>query len=299
VSRTGEQPPGNPAAGPDEGKPAGEVPGFDQRRARARLALLEQEVTLAEALKDLEEASARPAPPPGTDDTQAPTRARAERAAAQARHWISKLAPVVGDPESVTDEHGLLPRDRRERFLAEFAATINAETSALAGKLPALRATLAATGGRQQRAPIREEIRQGTARLAYLRALPPFTAGHMCSECPSPMAWHATSVTFCLESGAVLSEPCPSWPVWNAKIATGIARYAEAIREHYAAPAPKPEPAPQPLAVIAAGTSVEDLISRLTQIQAGHPGAQIRRGKKHSWEIWPATAGHTTSKHQA
>src|SRR6185437_13524437 len=109
VSRTGEQPPGNPAAGPDEGKPAGEVPGFDQRRARARLALLDQELTLAEALKDLEEASARPAPPPGTDDTWAPTRARAERAAAQVRHWISKLAPVVGDPESVTDEHGLLP----------------------------------------------------------------------------------------------------------------------------------------------------------------------------------------------
>lgn len=171
---TQQQEPGNPAVGHDEGKSAGQVPGYDQRRARARLALLEQEVTLAEALRNLEEAADRPAPPPGIPDPWEPSRARAERAAAEARHWISELARVVGDPENVADEHGRLPRDRRDSFLGEFAANINAEAASLNGRLPALRASLKTTRGRQERAAIREELGQGTARLAYLQALPPF-----------------------------------------------------------------------------------------------------------------------------
>lgn len=73
---TQQQEPGNPAVGHDEGKSASRVPtGYGQRRARARLALLEQEVTLAEALRNLEEAAGRPAPPPGIPDPWGPSRA--------------------------------------------------------------------------------------------------------------------------------------------------------------------------------------------------------------------------------
>lgn len=64
------------------------------------------------------------------------------------------------------------------------------------------------------------------------------------------MAWHATGVTSCLETGAILAEPCRSWPVWSAKIAAGLARLAEMIRQEQKAPVP--EPAAQLLAVIAA-----------------------------------------------
>ena len=198
---------------------------------------------------------------------------------------------MVGDPESVADEHGRLPRDRRDSFLGEFAANINAEAASLSGRLPALRASLKTTRGRQERAAIREELGQGTARLAYLQALPPFTASDMCSECPSPMAWHATGVTFCLESGAILSEPCRSWPVWNAKIAAGLARIAEMMQKQRKTP--PPVPSSQLLAVIAAGSPVADVIAQLTRVQAGHPGARVQRGKKDSWEIWSATADKT------
>jgi hypothetical protein len=47
-----------------------------------------------------------------------------------------------------------------------------------------------------------------------------------------------------------------------------------------------PEPDSQLLAVIDAGTSLEDVIARLAQVQAEHPGAQVRSGRQGSWEIW-------------
>jgi hypothetical protein len=88
---------------------AGQLAGYDSRRARARLALIEQQVTLTEALATLQEETARPAVPPGIPDLREPARAAAERAAADARHWISELTPVVADPDAVADEHGRLP----------------------------------------------------------------------------------------------------------------------------------------------------------------------------------------------
>lgn len=52
----------------------------------------------------------RPGLPAGAADPWEQARARAERAPVGARRWISDLAPLAGDPEAVTDEHGRLPR---------------------------------------------------------------------------------------------------------------------------------------------------------------------------------------------
>jgi hypothetical protein len=265
---------------------SGQAPGYDQRRARARLALIEQQVTLAEALAELEEADACPAPEPGARDQWEQWRAQTERAATSARHWISQLTPFVGDPETVADEYGRLPRERRGELVIEFAAKINAEAAALSEKLPALRAQLKSLRGRQERAVVRQELSRGAIRLTYLQGLPAFTADEMCSECAWPMAWHSTGVTYCLESLARLSSPCDSWPVWNAKIAAGLARWAEVMRQERRTAAPAPKPAPQLLAVIDAGSSVQDVITQLTQVQAGYPSAKVRRGKRNSWQIW-------------
>lgn len=265
---------------------AGQAPSYDPRRARARLALIEQQVTLTEALATLRETAARPVLPPGVPDLREPARAEAKRAAADARRWISELAPVVADPETVSDEHGRLPSDRREEFLVAFTAKVSNEAATLREKLPVLRAALKTTRGREERAAVRDELRQGTARLAYLQALPAFTAADMCSECPWPMAWHSTGATFCLETGAILSEPCRSWPVWNAKIATGLARVAEMLQHKQKAPVS--QSAREVIAIIAAGSSVDDVIAELTRVQAEHPGAQVQRGKRDSWQIWSA-----------
>jgi hypothetical protein len=39
--------------------------------------------------------------------------------------------------------------------------------------------------------------------------------------------------------------------------------------------------------VVSAGAPIEEVIARLTAVQAEHPGAQIRQGKQNRWEIWP------------
>jgi len=55
-----------------------------------------------------------------------------------------------------------------------------------------------------------------------------------------------------------------------------------------ARPAEPPAPKPTPIAVIAAGTPIEDVIAKLTEIQADHPGPQIHQGKRNRREIWPS-----------
>lgn len=282
MNDAGHAPPGTCAAGEAEDR-AQRASRYDARRARARLALIEQQVGLASAVRDREEILARQPTPISLGDPLEVARISAEKAISDAERWIGQLIPLVGDPETVVDEHGWLPSERRERFLSEFAASFNAELSGLHERLPALRAGLKVTQGRKERAAIREKLRKGTARLAYLQAVPPFTAPDMCSECPWPMNWHDIGVTFCLTSGATLSKPCDAWPVWREQLMAGLIRVAEMMQRKKAPPAPTP--VPQPLAVIPSA-SVEETIARLTAVQAEHPGAQIRPGKQNCWEIW-------------
>jgi hypothetical protein len=96
-------------------------------------------------------------------------------------------------------------------------------------------------------------------------------------------------------SSAILREPCPSWPVWNAKITAGLARFAEAMRPRQTAPAP--QPVPQPLAVIAAGSPVEDLIARLARSRPCTP--EPRSATAGAWKICPAAPSQATSERQA
>jgi hypothetical protein len=158
------------------------------------------------------------------------------------------------------------------------------------GAGPLARLDLKTTKGSDKRTAIREELRKGTARLAYLEAVPPFTASDMCSACPTPMDWHDTAFTYCLKSGAFLSGTCDAWPGWSEQREIGRQRAIEVLRR---AQERKEEqqptvPTPQLLAVIDLGKSVEEAIAQLTAVQAEHPGAQVRRGKRNCWEIWSA-----------
>ena len=62
-------------------------------------------------------------------------------------------------------------------------------------------------------------------------------------------------------------------------------------------PAEPPAPKPRPIAVIAGGAPIEDIIAKLTAIQADHPGAQIRQGKRNRLEIWPRITHPANGQH--
>jgi hypothetical protein len=113
--------------------------------------------------------------------------------------------------------------------------------------------------------------------------MPPIEASGMCSEFVSP-AWHEPGVTYSLDGAEETGGPCLAWPRW----ADGVNTIREALRQAAQGPPKATPPTPEPIAVLAPGVSIEDVVARLTAIQANHPGAQVRQGRGHCWEIWPA-----------
>ncbi len=181
------------------------------------------------------------------------------------------------------DERGWLPAERRELSLTLFKVRREAEVRELRARVPARQAELKTMKGRAGRAELREALQTDTARLASLEAMPPMQAADMCSECADP-AWHSPGVTFNLTDGSTTGGPCPAWPQWARKVEMVRAELRKIASQPKAEPPPPP---PRPIAVITAGLPIEDVIAKLTAVQADHPGAQLRQGKRNRWEIWP------------
>jgi len=184
----------------------------------------------------------------------------------------------------VADANGWLPAERREMALVMFKSRRGLQVRYLRARVADAQATLKSLKGQAERAKVHETLRQDQAHLAYWEQMAPLQAADMCSECESP-AWHAPGATYSTDGFYVTGGPCPAWPRW----AKGVAAVREAVRQARQGP-PKepPPPPPQPIAVLAPGAPIEEVIAQLTTIQAGHPGAEVRQGRGHRWEIWPA-----------
>jgi len=118
--------------------------------------------------------------------------------------------------------------------------------------------------------------------------VPALSAEDMCSECPQPAKWHLTGrVTPIGWQG-----PCPARPGWRKCIETGRALLVEAANKREQPEATRPEP--WRVAVIPSSLPIADVTSRLTELQAQYPDAEVRRGRGNSWELWsvlPASPG--------
>ena len=251
-------------------------------RAQARLALLEEQGMLADKVRERDEFTSRD-PFPGMDARQRSNHLAALEAAIAARQRaVDELAAAAGDPETVCDELGWLPAERRELSLRLFKERRWAEIQQLRTRIPARQAELKTLTGRDERTKLRQALRTDAARLATLEAIAPMQAGDMCPECADP-AQHTPEVTYDLTDLSSTGGPCPAWPQWAHK----VDMVRRALREPPARPAEPPAPRPRPSAVIAAGLPIEDLIAKLDAIRAEHPGAQIRQGKRNRLEIWP------------
>ena len=155
---------------------------------------------------------------------------------------------MAGDPETVCDERGWLPAERRELSLRAFKDRRAAEVRQLRIRIPARQTELKTLSGRSERAALREALRRDAARLASLEAMAPMQAGDMCPECVNP-ARHSPGVTYNLTDMSSTGGPCPAWPRW----AQQLEKLHRALREPPARPAEPPAPKPRPIAVLPAG----------------------------------------------
>lgn len=51
-------------------------------------------------------------------------------------------------------------------------------------------------------------------------------------------------------------------------------------------------PKPEPLTVIPSGLRLDEVIERLQKIRERYPAAEVNRGSRNRWEIWPSEPKH-------
>jgi hypothetical protein len=253
---------------------------YDREREADRLALLELENGQGRCQREHNGLVDRVLFPAMDDNRRAAKVAECSAQLQQYEAEVAKLRDRVGDPETVIDEHGWLPRERRELAHTMFSIRRQREVKDLREKVRDLTSTLAATKGREPRAQVRDELAKASRRLELWLAIPPIAEQEMCSECCSLSEWH--------ESGTLgdLHGPCPSWPCWSARLQKVRERLLSFSEEKQSDARPLP-PKPSPIAVLESGLPIGDVIARLTELQAQYPDAEVRRGRANRWEIWP------------
>lgn len=137
---------------------------------------------------------------------------------------------------------------------------------------------------------------KGSARMDRSIRMAPASSGDCAAE--TPAAADPTDEDTAHKLGIDLE----SYRYWKAVVARmppmtqeeieAVARILNRIDERRrlcgtdanSSPAP---PAPQPIAVIPSGLPIADIMKRLAEIQAENPNAEVRRGSRNTWEIWP------------
>jgi hypothetical protein len=194
---------------------------YDRERDRARLALLGQLAILAGKTREREQLASRKLHPAMEDERRHAKLAKLDLDITAAARTVDELTPVVGDPDAVWDEHGWFPSERRALALEIFAERRVNEVRELRGRVAARRHHPDAVRGRSGRARSGEALLRDTARLRFLEATPPLEAADMCSECPTPAAWHSLAVTFNLDPARDVGRvdgPCLAWPWWRERL---------------------------------------------------------------------------------
>ena len=198
-----------------------------------------------------------------------------EQSITQRRSEIERLTPIVGDQETVVDQNGWLPRERRDYMLICYRFDRERTVRKLREKIP----ELVATGDRKDR--IQADLKRH--RLEKLLAVPPLTADDMCSDCPTPIAEHGWVTP-------PFDGPCPAWPGWRARLQRAWEIIEAGARDTPTSAEP-PTPKPQPLATIPSGLPIAEITKRLQELQAEFPDAEVRRGRANRWELWPKESG--------
>ena len=92
--------------------------------------------------------------------------AAAEDVAAAKSNEVQDLLAVIGDPETVCDEGGWLPAERRELALALFKSKRGLQVQTPGARMADAQVALESLQHRDERAEVRESLRRGQAHLA-------------------------------------------------------------------------------------------------------------------------------------
>lgn len=256
---------------------------YEPDREDARLALLEQEAHLTIKRRERDELTDGTAFPAMSAERRLAKIAECDAVVTSIQAEVDRLRGDVGDPETVVDEQGRLPAERRQLSWTMFRAQRNTEVRELRAEIADLDATLRQTRGRAERAAVRKQIDPTKWRLDEWLAITPLEPEDMCADCASPAWWHHTGRLNLIGEG-----PCSAWPQWAERIRMVREMItAAASAKRPAEPEPK-TPKPEPLAVIPSGLPIDEVISRLTALRVQYPHAQVRRGRANRWELWPS-----------
>ncbi len=261
---------------------------YSEQREHARYALLEREATRVRLMGEIQGLRS------GAVFPGMPSNARAKRIAgleSERDHneaEISKLAETVGDPETVVDVHGRLPRDRRPLTLVGYDCDRRFRVEDLQTSIAAQQEALATEKDRTTKSSLRARVAGMERELTALLAMPRLTPDDMCADCDTPMAQH-------LAQGGE-ARGCPYWPVRAARMEQAwenVRRILENAKTTQPA-LPKPEP----LATLPGSLGIGEVIERLKELQAKHPDAVVKRGRANRWELWPAERGQGRATEQ-
>jgi hypothetical protein len=251
---------------------------YDEQRSTARLRLIEVQSSLDHGLTELTGFRGGTKFPAMDPKRRATEIEELEQQVERLRAEVDGLTPIVGDPEDVVDEHGWLPRDRREQTWWSYRLDRERKVRDLKQQLPELEAALQGVTDRAERRERRNKLAAATRDLDRLIAEGPFTTEEMCSECATPMAHHG----WVWPPG----HPCPAWPRWAARMRDAQRMLETFAQRREAEAVPPAKPKPRPLAVVPSGLPITDVVAKLIELQAQFPDAEVRRGRANRWELW-------------
>lgn len=244
---------------------------YDEDRAEARLALLEQTSLIPHELAELGQYRVGTMFPKMDHARRRDKIVHLERSIAARRAEVDRLTAIVGDPETVIDQNGWLPPERRQAMLLHYRFERERKVRSLREQLPQMESTVE----RKDRWKV-DILRRD---LDKLLAVPALTADDMCSDCPAPLAEHGWRT---------MPGPCVAWPGPRTRLQQARQILAAGIREAKAAKEQAPRlPQPEPLAVIKSGLPIAEIMQQLAELQTQFPDAEVRRGRANRWELWP------------
>jgi len=272
---------------------------YDQERHDARLAMLEDQMSLRrteEELAGFRDGSRFPRHPHRDEEI-----AKLEKERARWLSSVAELSAKVGDPETVLDKRGHLPAERRAMNLLTFRFDREREVKELRAEIAQLDDQIKAAGKpRDSKLTARRSYL--AMRLDVLLRIPPLKPEDMCADCTRPLLLHGWRLS---PDG---QDYCIAWPRNRAHRKEAYEMFQEMVRQNQerekrekerAVEASKAKlPAPQPLATFGPNVAASTVMRKLAAIQEKHPGAKLK-SRTNGFEVWPSAKEQAATERAA